>query len=295
MTRQPAPVSAPEIFALLYIRLSCLTLINATALAAQEAKCLEDLSSAFYRDAETGTHIVPWELRVLTTRLLLVEKQGSRAVMAYYDLARDARLEIGKAKGEERAVWKARLADLGLRVANALVEMSDLIGACRHLESLRIEGQGEEKRMRERLGLLWLRIGNLKMARRYIANEGESQRGPYADLLLPLLTMAEGDYKGAANQYVAIRRSEAPLPKSSINQNLAVCLLYTGKIEEARSVLESLISEGFSFPTLLFNLSTIFELCTDRAKSMKIELAERLARVGGNEAGWERSNTDFKL
>ena len=256
---------------------------------------MEDLSSAFYRDAETGTHIVPWELRVLTARLLLVEKQGSRAVMAYYDLARDARLEIGKAKGEERAVWKARLADLGLRVANALIEMGDLIGACRHLESLRIEGQGEETMMRDRLGLLWLQIGNLKMARRYIANEGDLQRGPYADVLLPLLTMAEGDHKGAATQYAAIRHSKAPVPNSSTTQNLAVCLLYTGKIKEARSVLESLISEGCSFPTLLFNLSTVFELCTDRAKTLKIELAERLARVEGTETGWERSNTDFKL
>ena len=295
MTRQPAPVSAPEIFALLYIRLSSLTLINATALAAQEAKCLEDLSSAFYKDPDTGTHIVPWELRVLTVRFLLVEKQGSRAVMAYYDLARDARLEIGKAKGEEKAVWKARLADLGLRVANALVEMDDLMGACRHLESLRIEGQQEEETMRARLGLLWLRIGNLEMARRHLATEGDSRPGPYAEVVLPLLTMAEGDYKGAATQYAAIRYSKAPLPNSSVTQNLAVCLLYTGRIEEARSVLESLISEGCSFPTLLFNLSTIFELCTDRAKSLKIELAERLARVEGTEAGWERSNIDFKL
>ena len=104
---------------------------------------------------------------MLTASLLLVEKQGSRAVMTYYDLARDARLEVAKAKGEETAVWRARLADLGLRVVNALVEMGDLMGACRHLESLRMEGPGVGETMKMRLGLLWLRIGNLDLMRTF--------------------------------------------------------------------------------------------------------------------------------
>jgi hypothetical protein len=59
------PSDHARIFGLLYTRLACLTLIDATALAAQEVKALEDLGSAFYVDEVTGEHLVPWELRVL--------------------------------------------------------------------------------------------------------------------------------------------------------------------------------------------------------------------------------------
>ncbi|KAG5922877.1 hypothetical protein E4U42_005176, partial [Claviceps africana] len=65
-----SPTDAPRIFDLLYTRLVCLTLIDATPLAAQEVKALEDLSNPrLYVDDETGRHLVPWHLRVLNVRL----------------------------------------------------------------------------------------------------------------------------------------------------------------------------------------------------------------------------------
>jgi len=54
-----------QIFSLFYIRLTALTLINTTPLAAQEVKALEDFSSSYYPDPIANTHLVPWELRVL--------------------------------------------------------------------------------------------------------------------------------------------------------------------------------------------------------------------------------------
>jgi trafficking protein particle complex subunit 12 len=47
--------------------------------------------------------------------------------------------------------------------------------------------------------------------------------------------------------------------------------------------------------TLLFNLSTMYELCTDRAKSFKQRLAERVADMPATTQGWEKTNADFKL
>ena len=237
---------------------------------------------------------MPWELRVLAVRLLLAEKQDARAVMAYYELARDARGEVGRTKGEERSIWKDRLRDLGTRVANALVEMGDLVGACRHLETLAAEGE-EGEMMRGRLGLLWLRIGNLEKARRYIVAKEGSNQEKYAEALIPLLSMAEGDYESAASQFAASKETKTHMLDPLVTQNLAVCLLYTGKLDAARLTLDSLVSKGYSFHTLLFNLSTVFELCTDRAKSLKMELATKVAGTGGTDVGWERNNVDFKL
>ncbi len=82
-------------------------------------------------------------------------------------------------------IWKDRLDDLGGRVADALIEMGDLQGAARYLESWRAgmmigkvseDGDREAQKMKEgkikrRLTLLYLRIGKVEAARECIMNE----------------------------------------------------------------------------------------------------------------------------
>jgi len=53
---------------------------------------------------------------------------------------------------------------------------------------------------------------------------------------------------------------------------------------------------------LTFNLSTLYELCTERSRSLKIGLAELVAETANEEkegiaasTGWEKVNADFKL
>ena len=62
-------------------------------------------------------------------------------------------------------------------------------------------------------------------------------------------------------------------------------------------MLEDLVNQGHSFHALTFNLSTVYELCTERSRSLKIGLAERVAEMEGEggEVGWEKVNGDFKL
>ncbi len=110
--RTPRTTHASSTF--VYTRLACLTLIDATPLAAQEVKALEDLNSAFYLDDITGAHLVPWELRVLNVRLQAMGfGDPRRAVMSYYDLAREARSQIAAAAARHdnsaRELWKDRL------------------------------------------------------------------------------------------------------------------------------------------------------------------------------------------
>lgn len=62
-----------------------------------------------------------------------------------------------------------------------------------------------------------------------------------------------------------------------------------------------MIAEDNSFHALTFNLSTIYELCTERSRTLKAVLAEKVAGmvdIGENEGvvrGWEKVNADFKL
>lgn len=70
--------------------------------------------------------------------------------------------------------------------------------------------------------------------------------------------------------------------------------MYTDALQ-GKEVLEALVEKGFSSHTLLFNLSTMYELCTDRSRALKGTLAAKLAAKEATSKGWEKSNADFKL
>ncbi|KAJ4387097.1 Obg-like ATPase [Gnomoniopsis smithogilvyi] len=290
LTGTPPPASPARIFELLYTRLSCLTLIEATQIAAQEARALEDINSAAFVDEVAGEHLVPWELRVLVVRLQAMGfGDPRRAVMSYYDLAREARgrIAVAAAAHDHSAseVWKERLVELGMKVAGALIEMDDLAGAAGHLAGLRERGDGKLAMAK---ALLWLHLGDTDAARRCV-KEGEA-----GDKIVgALCEMASGNYDSALAMWKELR--EAMAGDEMVSVNLAVCLLYTGKMDEAKEVLEGLVESRFSSHTLLFNLSTIYELCTDRSRTLKGTLAAKLAGMDATEKGWEKSNADFKL
>lgn len=237
----------PSIFHLLYIRLASLELTGNTVLAAQEAKALEDLNSSFYlldADLETAgsvrrqsggaggpRHIVPWDFRVLAVRLQSIGFGDSRrSIAGLYELGLEARKQllrpgIGQ---QEHGKWRERLADLGIRVVNALIEMGDLDAARRSLANTEPPRQDDTSRI-ARLALLNLRIGDIDAARQQL----ESISGAEGGLLKPLLSMAEGRYVDAAGEWKSIRGSHSyNADEAMVTQNLAVCLLYAGKLNE---------------------------------------------------------------
>lgn len=59
--------------------------------------------------------------------------------------------------------------------------------------------------------------------------------------------------------------------------------------------MEKLVDSGLSSHTLLFNLSTVYELCSERNRILKGRLAERVANLEESPFGWEKTNADFKL
>ncbi|KAI0904230.1 hypothetical protein F4823DRAFT_567918 [Ustulina deusta] len=297
-----SPTDHARIFDLLYVRLSCLCLIDAVPLAAQEAKALEDLNSAFYADADSGTHLAPWALRILVVRLQTIGfGDPRRAVMSYYELAREARAEVASAaRAHDHSaaeLWKRRLVDLGIRVAGALVEMDDLAGAVAHLASLDGGGvEADRSRLAVSRALMWLHLGDVDAARRCVGAIGG---GVNERIIDALADMADGQYGVALGKWRVLRdeMGENGVEDEMVGVNLAVCLLYTGRMPDGRDLLEELVDAGQTSHTLLFNLTTMYELCSDRAKSLKMRLAERVANMepasGGS--GWEKTNADFKL
>ncbi|KAK5996722.1 Trafficking particle complex subunit 12-like protein [Cladobotryum mycophilum] len=288
------PKDAQRIFKLLYTRLACLTLVDATTLAAQEVKALEDLNDARrYIDDATGEHLVPWELRVLNVRLqALGFGDPRRAVMSYHDLAREARDNARgaatKHDNSARELWKARLHDLGIKVAGALIDMNDPSGAAHHLKSLRDRGDGK---LAFAKALLFLHLGDAESARA-CAEQCSEDAEQTEDIILALCDMADSNFADALEKWQDLKESTED---EMIGVNTAVCLLYLGKIQDARTILEGLVNSGLSSHTLLFNLSTIYELCAEKNRNLKLKLAEQVASLDESPAGWEKTNADFKL
>lgn len=262
------------IFSLFYTRLACLELSGNTVLAAQESKALEDLNSAFYyidssfdpsepesKNDESHErlprHIVPWPLRVLAVRLQSIGfGDPRRSIGGLYEIGLEARREIMKAETSEatRTLWRERLADLGIRSVNALIEMGDLDAAKRSLEGLRVsEPESDVTKLRK--ALLFLRIGDLEAACRAFGDSGESKE---AALLQPLLSMSDGRYNDAVMEWQALQEDQSRTDKSLVAQNLAVCLLYTGKLDEVhrtRSLSRSSLTQVLGTPT--FGVSSL--------------------------------------
>ncbi|KAK2783466.1 hypothetical protein FQN51_004335 [Onygenales sp. PD_10] len=298
------------IFYLLYTRLACLELTGNTIIAAQEAKALEDLSSAFYYLDDTSEatepgkvtaphdhaqHIVPWPLRVLAVRLQSIGFGDSRrGIAGLYELGLEARKHLSR-KGldeGEREIWKSRLSDLGIRVVNSLIEMNDLDAARRSLANFKVPTK-QQSLETTRMALLHLRVGDVEAARKLLDHPSIEADGT----LHCLLDMAEGRYEDAVVGWEALRTSHIGQDDEAlITQNLAVCLLYTGKLNESRDLLESLINNNHSFQSLTFNLATIYELCSEKSRLFKSELTERVARQPASRySNWERPNADFKI
>ena len=73
------------------------------------------------------------------------------------------------------------------------------------------------------------------------------------------------------------------------------CAMMAADVKQGRALLEQLVDSGRSSHTLLFNLSTMYELCTDRSRALKVRLSEKVAAMEPRPEGWEKTNADFKL
>lgn len=292
---QRPPDAAEQILQLLYTRLACLILISCPDIAAHEAAPLENFIARSSAEANAAIAVIPWELRLLLIRLQSIGAPdgGRRSVMSLYALAGEARTNLrdARASGDAAAVdlWGRNLRDLGLRVCDVLVEMGELETATRHLDTL--QGINADE-MAYRKALLRIRVGDISGARKCASTLTSRIRKREFETLLQT---SDGDHEGAARSLQDLME-EYP-SHELFAQNAAVSLLYTGHITSARDVLEDLSMRLPMFPALLFNLSTVYELCTERSAERKTALIHRTAakQAGPESGGWERAAIEFKL
>ncbi|THW81422.1 hypothetical protein D6D15_10619, partial [Aureobasidium pullulans] len=297
-----SPSNTQRILQLLYTRFACLVLCNQATLAAKEAKPLSDLlareSSTYTRPhREIFLEQIPWPLRLLLLKLQVLGTADAhrRAIMGLYALSSECRTLAQKARSEkdEEAfkMWKTRLSDLGIRVAGELVEMGELETARRHLATLEPEPATTEAEMLEmciRKTLLLLKIGDTQAAEECLAtstSSSEPQTHTDENLLIQrhvlsaITSLCTSSPTTAVTQLQNLATTYPSNPL--ILHNLAIANIYSNNVSTASSILESLVSESeIVFPTLLFNLSTVFELRTEKARERKLGLVDTVVEVG---------------
>ena len=276
----------------------------------KKPKRSEDISSGFYyRDLpqeETPQedvaekplprHIMPFALRLQALRLQSIGfSDPRRGVASLYDLGSECREHIASgAMGEgEWKLWSQRLEEVGIRVVNALIEMGDLDCARRTLHSMAPVDSTSMATWTLRKAMLCLRMGLVGEARRLIdtSKVSESQK----HVLSSLIAIADDRLEDAVAM-LSDPGSEADDALSSlVKQNAAVALLYRGDIEQARSVMQSLIDEHESFSTLTINLATVHDLTSDRSQELKQALANQIAADHESKQIRSYTNADFKL
>lgn len=305
-----SPTDHVSIFKLLSVRYSCLELTGQVLLAAQEAKALEDLSSEFYyvatcipeTEAEAGEgakllakHIMPWSLRVQAVRLQSIGfSDPRRGNTALYDMGLEARENISSpyASEAEKEDWCKHLEGLSTHVINSLIELGDIDCAQRTLSQSRPSDEGALSSWTQRMVLILVKLGQMKKAQSYINALKDDSLSK--TLCQCILAIANDELEEAVDMLESASKDEDSTEMVSlVQQNLAVAYLYQDRIEEARSVLTKLVHDGYSFPSLITNLATIYDLTSDRSKDFRLQLVNQMAAVTTRTKTF--TNADFKL
>ncbi|KAK6521372.1 hypothetical protein TWF506_001593 [Arthrobotrys conoides] len=293
-----AVTDSDNIFPLWTIRLVCFSLISpqTTAFAAQEIKVFGDLTSNFYRNS-SFIHAVPWDLRVLAIRLqALGFNDWRRCLEHFYMLAKEARSEAIKHRHspQEFKLWRNRLLDLGLRVAAALIEISDLDGAERHLKSLMEEKDEVDSdigfRLRE--AVLYMQLGQLDTARKcYLAN-GASEGEDVDTVIEGLRLMATDDFEGAAILWKKLVDGEKQGGRRTMYLiNMAVALLYLRRMPEVQATsnfrMQSTMDRqlAYSYKSLSFNIVTLQALLDFEYEPLNLDIRQQLEVLNDEMAG----------
>lgn len=317
-----SPTDHNLVFYLISTRFACLSFYQSIAhIAAQESRILfGDINNEFWHIAVSAsasedpafdlerpswsTHIIPYEFRLQITILQTLtfseggRPDGRRGLTALYELGLECRERalFPSTNSEDLLLWQNRLQELNVLVLNTLIEMEELETARRTLQNTlaQLNDNSLSLQTKVRLALILLRLGDITAAHRLLSTPPSGS--PILSLLQPLISVADGNYASAVSEFEDIlKRGPSSELVGVIKQNLAVCLLYSGQVDETKSTLQGLVDDGYHFRSLTFNLATLYELTSDRSQALKLELVDRMSQrgVGGESRG--ESNADFKL
>ncbi|KAL0861357.1 hypothetical protein ABMA27_008908 [Loxostege sticticalis] len=265
-----------------------------------------DMFYQFYPDTyenRTGS-LVPFSLRLLVAELPGHVGKAEEAVDRLYAMIdviqqmlsnlREGKTEDGTGiitseqdRAESIRLWTGRETRVLHSIVNCAISLKDYRLAGKILTNLQTQATtpGQKRAISSALCRLWLLAGHVRAARAQldIAREARHHICPTPDVReyvdLGLIDISNGKYQDAYNNFVKAADQEPT--NIMVANNIAVCLLYMGRLKEAIAVLQKAINsdpERGLNESLLINLCTLYELESSKTNDKKLHLLRMLCR-----------------
>lgn len=293
-----------------FVRLALLTKLNLFQNAELEFEPFgnldqPDLYYEYYPTVYPGRRgsMVPFSMRLLCAELPQYLAKPQEALDRLHNLktvclAILENLEKGLAEDgsmitltqENRQVslklWRSRLSRVMYSMANCLLLMKDYVLAVETYHSI-IQYEPQQKvQLLSGIGRIFLQIGDVKTAERYFQDVEKAcqMKGSLPSHTTCMLMnrafvyLSQNNYAEAHASFIEVLKMD---PKNPVaNNNAAVCLLYLGRLKESLGQLEGLVQQDpalYLHESVLFNLTTMYELESSRSTQKKQALLEAVA------------------
>jgi len=266
-----------------------------------------DLFYEFYPDTYPGRKgsMVPFSMRILQAELPQYMGRARDALDNLYELQRTCAQVLknlqenrtedggqGEMTPENRMaaieLWVSREVRVLYSIGNCFLGMKDYNLAVTVFESIITKDPSSTFSLLSGIGRIYLQLGDLEAAQTYFKQVESKATGDPKSLSSVvmnkgLLALSAGSFDEAHRHFVAATKLD-PYNSVAVN-NVAVCLLFLGKLKEALAMLERIIwkdprtnlQEG-----LVFNLCTIYELESSYSLQKKQKLLELVSKHRGD-------------
>ncbi|XP_049758934.1 trafficking protein particle complex subunit 12 isoform X2 [Elephas maximus indicus] len=182
-------------------------------------------------------------------------------------------------------LWRSRLGRVLYSMANCLLMMKDYVLAVDAYHAVIKCYPEQEPQLLSGIGRIFLQIGDIKTAEKYfqdvekLTQKLDGLQGKIMVLMnRAFLYLGQNNFAEAHRFFTEILRIE---PTNAVaNNNAAVCLLYLGKLKDSLRQLEAMVQQDpkhYLHESVLFNLTTMYELESSRSTQKKQSLLEAVA------------------
>ncbi|KAM4043574.1 trafficking protein particle complex subunit 12 isoform 1-T2 [Anomaloglossus baeobatrachus] len=190
-------------------------------------------------------------------------------------------------------LWRSRLGRVMYSMANCLLMMKDYVLAVDAYHTVIKYYPEQEPQLLSGIGRIFLQIGDIKTAEKYfqnvenvienLVNKDDTQNKMVVLMNRAFLHLGQNNFSEAHKFFSEVLQLD---PTNTVaNNNAAVCLLYLGKLKDSLRHLEGLVQQDpkhYLHESVLFNLTTMYELESSRSMQKKQALLEAVAVKEGD-------------
>ncbi|XP_032040297.1 trafficking protein particle complex subunit 12 [Aythya fuligula] len=187
-------------------------------------------------------------------------------------------------------LWRSRLGRVMYSMANCLLMMKDYVLAVDAYHSVIKYYPQQEPQLLSGIGRIFLQIGDIKTAEKYFQDVEKVTHkldGLQSQIMVLMnrafLHLGQNNFAEAHRFFTEILRIDSS--NAVANNNAAVCLLYLGKLKDSLRQLEGMVQQDpkhYLHESVLFNLTTMYELESSRSMQKKQALLEAVAIKEGD-------------